>query len=180
VIEEGFLRFKFVDNWHVIKYDEHADYMKSINKLHQTKAVDFAAIHESRTLFLIEVKDFRGHRIENRDRTRHDQLAVEVALKVRDTIAGIVAAHHCGNAKTWAEFTRCLTRPEPPVKVILWLEDDIPPGPNGRRQNRMKVMTDTLKQQLRWLTTKAFVANIAAGPPDGISVTNLPGAGHRA
>jgi hypothetical protein len=180
LIEEEFLRFEFGDDWHVIKYDEHADYADRIRHLPDTKAVDFAAIYSARTLFLVEVKDFRGHRIENRDRIRVGELADEVGQKVRDTIAGIVAAHHRGNAKTWEKFTRCLTSTEPPVRVLLWLEDDLPPGPRGRRQNGASVMTDALKRQLRWLTTKVLVTNIALGAPDGITVTNLPGAGHRA
>jgi hypothetical protein len=179
VIEEEFLRFEFNDDWHVIKYDDHVDYVDRIRHLPDTKAVDFTAIYLARTLFLIEVKDFRGHRIKNQGRIKEGQLAVEVAQKVRDTIAGIVAAHHRGNAETWDRFTRCLTNSEPPVRVLLWLEDDLPLGPPGRRQNRVSVMTNALKRHLRWLTTKVLVASIALRPPDGIAVTNLPGAGQR-
>ena len=177
VIEEEKLRFEFSDAWHVVKYDEHFDYSNHIQKLAETKAVDFAAIQDDVTLFFIEVKDFRGHRIENKRRLSDGELAIEVAQKVRDTIAGIVSAHHRGNTETWAEFTRCLTQTEPPVRILLWMEDDLPPGPRGRRANQGSVMTDSLKRQLRWLTTKVIVTSLETGAVDGITVSNLPGAG---
>src|SRR5580692_8886295 len=68
--EEGHLRFRFDSSWYAIKYDEHPDYRERIERLDGTKAVDFVAVHRDSQLFLIEVKDFRGHRIENQPRLR--------------------------------------------------------------------------------------------------------------
>lgn len=130
-IDEENLRFRFDDRWVVIKYDDHRDYVERIKHLPETKAVDFVALVDERFFYFIEVKDFRGHRIENRDRVLGDGLAIEVAQKVRDTIAGIVAAHHCGNIEVWERFIECLTSSRTPVRVLLWLEDDLPPGPRG-------------------------------------------------
>lgn len=127
--DEGFLKFVFDDGWAVVKYDEHPDYRERIRNLPETKAVDFAAIGPGNALFLIEVKDFRGHRIENRHRLRDDDLAIEVAQKVRDTIAGIIAAHHRGNVAEWERFARRLLSLDPPVRVLLWLEEDVHAGP---------------------------------------------------
>ena len=179
VFVEGLLQFEFADDWHAVHYDQHPDYMDRLKRLSRTKAVDFVAINSDSTLFLIEAKDFRGHRIENQARIKGGGLAVEVAQKVRDTIAGIVAANHRGNAGTWERIICCLSSKAPPVRVLLWLEDDLPPGPRGRRQNRALVMTADLKKELTWLRSKVFVNSIASGAPEGITVTNLPGAGHR-
>ena len=63
--------------------------------------------------------------------------------------------------------------------VVLWLEDDLPPGPRGRRSNMASAMTDALKRQLRWLTIKVLVANLASVAFPGMTVTNLPGAGRQ-
>ena len=42
---EGHLEFEFNERWkHVIKLDEHADYRNGIEKLDETKSVDFLAI----------------------------------------------------------------------------------------------------------------------------------------
>ncbi|QEH32540.1 hypothetical protein OJF2_10170 [Aquisphaera giovannonii] len=181
VIEERFLRFEFSDDWLAVKYDDHPDYRERIGGLRETKAIDLVATfrRNRHTLHFIEVKDFRGHRIENRERIRDGELAVEVAQKVRDTIAGIIAAHHRGKAETWGPHAQCLVTPDRPVKVVLWLEEDLPHIPPGRPQNRASVLTDALKRELRWLTTKVLVLNIASGSLDGLGVTNLPGAGHQ-
>jgi len=177
-IEEEFLRFRFEDTWVVIKYDDHRDYLERIRRLPETKAVDFVAVFDERFFYFIEVKDFRGHRIENRDRVKDGELAIEVAQKVRDTIAGIVAAHHRRSTEDWSRFIECLTNPEHPVRVLLWLEDDLPPGPRGRRHNQASVVTDSLKQHLSWLTPRVLVVGLTVGAaPDGLTVTNLPGAG---
>ena len=100
--DEEHLRFRFDDSWFVIKYDEHRDYRERIERLDETKAVDFVAVQADSRLYLIEVKDFRGHRIENQERLRESELGIEVGQKVRDTIAGIVAAYHRGNEEDWA------------------------------------------------------------------------------
>jgi hypothetical protein len=177
--DEEFIHFKFEDAWKVIKYDEHIDYLEWIGRLPDTKAVDFLALKTPGTLFFIEVKDFRGHRIENKKRLKQGELAVEVAKKVRDTIAGVAAARHRGKADPWNDFAQCLIQEERPAQVLLWLEGELPADPRGRGQNRLQVIGSTLKKQLRWLTTKVLVTNLASGPPDGIAVRNLPGAGQR-
>ena len=97
-IKEGFLRFHFDESWIVIKYDDHKDYRERIGRLPDIKAVDFAAIHDVVFLFFIEVKDFRGYRIQNRHRILDGELAVEVAQKVRDSVAGIV---NCSCTSSW-------------------------------------------------------------------------------
>ncbi len=80
-IVEGHLRFQFDDSWFAIKYDDHRDYRERIERLDGTKAVDFVAVYMNAQLFLIEVKDFRGFRIENRERVTDGQLALEVGQK---------------------------------------------------------------------------------------------------
>ena len=57
-----------------------------------SKGTDFVGLHPDYGLLLLEVKDFRGHRIENRQRLRSGELAIEVACKARDTIAALVGA----------------------------------------------------------------------------------------
>ncbi len=174
--EEGHLRFQFGDSWFVIKYDEHSDYREWIERLDGTKAVDFVAIQRDSQLFLIEVKDFRGHRIENQPRLREGELALEVGQKVRDTVAGIVAAYHRGNDEDWGRAVRRMGCRESPVRVILWLEQDLPPGSRGRRHNQASVLTDALRRKLQWLTPRILVVSLRTGnAPDGLQVTNLPG-----
>lgn len=178
VFDEEYLRFAFGEQWSVIKFDEHRDYVERIRNLPGTKALDFVAVHDGTRLYLIEVKDFRGHRIENRHRISDGELALEVGQKVRDTIAGIVAAYHRGSVEDWDLPVRRLTEVGEHVRVLLWLEQDLPRAPRGRRQNELSVITDALKMRLHWLTPRVFVASLQTGKsPDGLTVSNLPGAG---
>ncbi|MCL5961064.1 MAG: hypothetical protein M1358_17460 [Chloroflexi bacterium] len=90
-LNEGNLACTFPDSWKVTKYDDWEFYRNRFaGSCGGNKAVDFLA-HDplGRTLWLIELKDYRRFR-----RTKDDQLSLwdEVALKVRDTLAGLFAA----------------------------------------------------------------------------------------
>lgn len=56
-----------------------------------TKAVDFLGIHDNRQLFLVEVKNYRGHTHDAETQevlqAKGDELMRRIAVKVRDTIA---------------------------------------------------------------------------------------------
>lgn len=177
--DEGDLRFAFGSSWHVIKYDAHRDYQK-IERLDGTKAMDFVAVRHVRpeTLYLIEVKDFRGHRIENKARISDGELAMEVGQKVRDTLAGIIGGFHGGNDGDWKPVMERLMASDHPIKVILWLEEDAPAPsrPAGRGKQQRSVIIDDLKKRLRWLTTRVFVANLQDGGDllPGLTVKSLP------
>jgi hypothetical protein len=119
---EGKLTFTFNDendeDWRVEKYDDWSFYRNQFNSCcGGNRAVDFLAYQVSeKTLWLIEVKDYRCSR-----RTKDIHLWEEVALKVRDTLAGILAA--CVNAnddteKRYAAQVLRATR----LRVVLHLE----------------------------------------------------------
>lgn len=175
-ITEGKLSFTFDDDWTTVKYDDHRDFTKGIHKLNGkiegsdhsgkndagknateasvgTKAVDILGVFQN-TLYLIEIKDFREHRIENKKRIKNGALALEVAVKVRDTIAGMVGASRQGSdLETWKGFVKPLLNTSHPIQVILFLEED-PDAPDTTR-----TLTDELKRRLQWLTPRVMVAN---------------------
>lgn len=87
-ITEGVLTFQFPDDWRVSKFDEWSFVRKRFqNVCGGSKAVDILAIDSYRTLWIIEIKDFRRH-----SRQKNIELVDEVARKVRDTLAALVAA----------------------------------------------------------------------------------------
>lgn len=159
---EGSLEFKFATPpWNARHWDQEPAYRERIARLRDTKATDFVAARKDGLLFL-EVKDFRGHRIANKQRLSDGELAVEVAQKVRDTIAGLVGARRTGgDAAEWAPFVDGATNAKRSCHVILWIEQDVPPraapGTLDRARNSLEQL---LKQQLRWLTTHVFVASL--------------------
>ena len=127
-IEESELLFKFdAAHWQTIVYDKHQCHEK-INST-EAKAIDFLSIYDQKTVVLFEIKNFRGHRIENKSRTENAtaDLVLEVAQKVRDSIAGMIGAVRDPLAietEFWKTIGQLITKPKKEIIVIAWLEED--------------------------------------------------------
>ena len=172
-VEEGLLRFEFPDSWRVVKYDDPGSfYGRKMERLDGTKAVDILALSPDPVLYFVEVKDFRGYRIENKPR-RTGLLWNEVAQKVRDTLAGIVGAYRDPNwTDDFAPFVRQLRRPAASIRIVAWIEDD---GHANDLKRRAATDTSMLKRKVRWLTPRAIVAGSYTGADalSGVGVVNL-------
>jgi hypothetical protein len=174
---EGALRFEFAASWVVQKLDAHPAYRERIQKLSNTKAVDFVGTPDGNQLFFIEVKDFRGHRIENKARLATDELAIEIGEKVRDSVACLVGAHRTApsGSDEWAKFAALLGNKRKPLKILVWLEEDEPPGPlSHQRKARAGIGTSIFQKKLFWLTQHVLVCNSAENPLSDVKVSNLP------
>lgn len=191
-------RFVFGNSWTVaFKYDDSDFYRKGPERLkgelrersevngvavekvvpQSTRAVDVMAYREDSGLLLMEAKDFRGYRIANKHRFKSSEVALEVALKARDTIAGLVGALRLSESKFPADALRNTLKKNERVTVILWLEDD-DLGDDQRSHQQLNTLNQTLKTKLAWLNVRTFVLSSRAKNwlPD-LTVTNLPGAG---
>ncbi len=166
MFREGGLEFEFGKGWRVVKYDKDPAFMDGIRKLNQeiltadgtrasfgTCGIDLIAVH-GKAIYFIEIKDFRGSRIPNKRRIQNNELAMDVGIKVRDSLAGIVGAHHrCEARVQWEPFMRPLIDTSYQVHVLLWLEQDRN-VPDNRRS-----LTDQLKTRLSWLTNRVLVVD---------------------
>jgi hypothetical protein len=171
---EGYQQFSFDDDrWVVFKYDDETAYRKRIGELSGTKAVDFVGMHNG-DLFLIEVKDFRNHRIENQARLTSGDLAIESGQKIRDTVAGIIGAYRTSDPQKWSEFARSMTDSRKAIRVVVWLEYDLPEKYIQREKVRASVETAIYKQKLSWLTSRVLVTNQANNGVPDLVVRNLP------
>jgi hypothetical protein len=189
--EEGDLVFEFGEKWQVFKLDEHRDYRERIAKIDETKAVDFVGIFNNEILYFIEVKDFRGHRVENRDRLfkaklpscqlvngecQFDKgslwLPIELAQKVRDSIACIIGnSNTSSESEFWLPYAKLICNQK--IKVILWLEQDLPNNPIERNKVELSIRLKRFKQKLSWLTYNVLICNSnKQGLPD-VKVSNL-------
>jgi hypothetical protein len=93
-ISVGALRFTFEDDWQASKYDDWSFYRNRFQRIRsEVKAIDILAIAADRTVWFIEVKDYRRY-----PRTKPVDLADEVAHKVFDTLAGLLPARVNGDA----------------------------------------------------------------------------------
>lgn len=170
IIEDN-LEFNFGDAWQVVKYDATTTYREGIGRLQGvldqgtpdaksegTKATDIVGLHPDFGLLLMEIKDFRKHRIENKKRV-NGEVALEVALKTRDTVAGLVGAWRWN--KPEAVYGRSL-KPTVPVKVVLWIESD---ETNDKKawSERLRALGEDMDRKLRWLSVRC----LAVGKPLG-------------
>ncbi len=111
------LTFRFPDDWRVTKFDEWSFYRNQFQQVcGGTKAVDLIALENNRCVWFIESKDYRRHR-----RTKTVEIANEMSCKVRDSLAGLMAAY--ANAvdqeqKRWARDAFEAGK----IKVVLQLE----------------------------------------------------------
>ncbi|AKT38729.1 hypothetical protein [Chondromyces crocatus] len=175
VHQEQDLQFCFDDEaWRILKWDAHHAYVDGFGRLRETKAIDFFGPYLDSRPWLIEVKDFRASRIENKTRLSSGDLAREVAAKVRDTVAGMVWA--CdrpllddGQLRT---FVEPLVARAGKVAVVLWLEEDRPASPAAA-----SALAEAIKRELRWLNPKVVVLNrelARTNPIQGLVVTSGP------
>lgn len=120
-IVEGALSFE-IDAKHAIKWDDSPAYRAGVERLRKTLAVDVVADVNGVGAVYLEVKDFRAARAENEKRKSED-LAVEVAEKVRDTLAGMTWACRRGLGEPAHERVVGAMTSGVPL-VVLWLEED--------------------------------------------------------
>jgi hypothetical protein len=178
-------RFQFTDRWTIaFKYDDTNFHKREATRLqgeidgvpHSTKAVDLIGRHAVSGLLLLEAKDFRGHRIANKPRLERE-VALEVAVKVRDTVASLVGAER----NTVTEFPSgelmAALRHGKDVAVVLWLEDDTFRNVERAKQ-KLSALNGVLKSKLSWLNVRTFVLSSAVpNRINDLTVTNLAGAG---
>lgn len=139
-IPEGALTFTFKAN--AAKYDEWSFYRQQFQQgcFRDNKAVDLLC-ELNREAWLIEVKDYRSH-----TRTKAVDLADEIAIKVRDTLAGLVAASVRANDPAERAFARRVLRAQQ-MRVVCHIEQ---PAKTSRLRPQT-IEPDKLKQKLRVL-----------------------------
>jgi hypothetical protein len=114
-IVEGNLTFTFPKDAQSSKYDDWSYYRNQFNKVGSSKAVDIV-YREEEHVWLIEVKDYRQQK-----RVKSIDLADEVALKVRDALAGILAASKKANDMDERDLAKRIVKTKK-FRVVLHLE----------------------------------------------------------
>lgn len=155
ILDIKHLQFQFSGSWVVYKVDDQVDLQKIKKCVEGTKDADIVGIYQNNYLYLIEVKDLRGHRIENKDKLRHGDMVKEFVQKIRDTIPAVVGAFHSTEHKEqWVPFMQKLGNRNEKIRVILWMEQD-----KDCKPDELSTLTKSIKQHLSWLTPRATVEN---------------------
>ena len=153
ILSEGKLTFTFSDESNATQYDNWSFYRNQFgNTCGSVKAVDMICINKKVT-WLIEIKDYRRNR-----RTKPIDLADEIALKVRDTLAGLVAAKFNANDTKEQRFAQQALESDV-VRVVLHLEQPI-------KQSRLFPLSvnpvsvmQKLKKQLKAIDAHPYIVN---------------------
>lgn len=183
IYSESDLQFEFDDQkWEdLIKFDETRDFKNTQEALPGTKGVDFVGISNRRTLVFLEIKNFRGHRIQNKPRIENDEdpLWMEVSHKMRDALSVVIGgARNSTNQKdVWVKYLNYLRNENKPLHLILWLEQDLPPSDYTAKKKWDRneyTLRKRLKKGLRWLSPKVDIASINNNPfSDSLTVSYL-------
>jgi hypothetical protein len=177
--DEQNLRFEFNDDWRVEKLDECQFFRENLMPLQLTKSVDFLGLYGN-IAYLVEVKDYRGSRIElKNDEKMHanDTLHLQVARKVKDSVACVIGGACTRREKFWRDCTDKILATGESLRVVFWLEFDLGHRRSYKhpwqRKADLKAEASTrlkqLKQVLSWLTKHVAVVNQEIDP------TKLPG-----
>ena len=174
--QESGINFKFQSpKWNVVKYDEHLAHKKVSNALQPTKAVDFLGIHDNRQLFLVEVKNYRGHTHDAETQevlqAKGEELMRRIAVKVRDTIATVTnsARFSTNDEDFFTRINQLLLDNQKKIVIIACIELDI--AGEKEHKARMSVWMQKLKQKLAWL----HAAKISINPNVFYGDVNLDG-----
>lgn len=117
ILKEGHLEFTFPTNWIATQYDTWPFYKNQFkDACGGNSAVDFLAFDPTdHTLWLIEVKDYRQYR-----RTKPIHIWDEMALKLRDTLAGLITTKINGSSLEKQDASTALKAQK--LRFILHLE----------------------------------------------------------
>lgn len=169
--QESGINFNFQDtDWTTVKYDEHVAHRKVEKVLKPTKAVDFMGIHQGNQLFLIEIKNYRGHTQDKSTREAlnagGEELMRRIAIKVRDSIATATseARFSTHDEEFFTQVNSRLLDNKIKLTIIACIEWDV--ASEKERKVQMGIWLQKLKQKLVWLHPVRVSVN---------SVTNITG-----
>ena len=158
-IEEGDLIFKFSID--ACKYDNWSFYRSQF--IHhcgrENKAVDFLA-YDKNISWIIEVKDYR----QSPRKKSSKELVNEITIKVRDTLAGLVAAqiNAHGEEKSFAQtFLK-----QKNIRVVCHIEQPRNPSKLFPTSIIHADLRDELRRQLKALDPHPFIMNKDKIPPN--------------
>lgn len=161
-IVEGKLTFTFPASWQALKYDETSFYRKHFQRLADSRCVDIVAFENDADtqLWLLEVKDYRVN-----PRSNPEDLLLEVARKVRDTLANLYLAARRDEVYCY-EFAQSASTKKI-IRIVLHLEQ--PKYPSKFSQPILEREDAQIKlrqnKQIRVVDPHALICEIAEMPP---------------
>ena len=151
---EGKLKFTFTKSCRASKYDEWSFYKNQFQSVCDgSKAVDIICLNDH-IIWLIEVKDYRIH-----CRTKPIDIGDEIAVKVRDTLVGLVAAKINANAQDEKQFAIAALQDSKKICVVLHLEQPKNPSRLFPKVINPASVKTKLKQRLKAIDAHPLIVD---------------------
>ncbi|MEZ5951736.1 MAG: hypothetical protein R3C12_21500 [Planctomycetaceae bacterium] len=129
------------------------------------KSVDIVALDANSVAWFIEIKDYRRHR-----RTKTINLADEIAIKVKDSLAMVFAAAVNANDAVEKRQAQALLRATT-IKVVLHLEQPVKTSRLFPRAIDPAIVVQRLRQLVRPIDAHPSVVEMARMPGVAWTVT---------
>ncbi len=143
-IDEGYLQFEFPMGWQVTQFDEWHFYRNQFQKVVAgLKAVDIVALSPDKVVWFIEIKDYRQH-----PRKKVIDLADEVAIKIKDTLAALLPAKINANDDNEKQLANIILQAWK-IRIILHLEQPKKHSKLFPRAIDLAKIQQKLRQQLK-------------------------------
>ena len=149
---------------HVVRWDQSPEFLGGIRVVQGTldgrdegtKAADVVGVRD-RDIWVFEIKDFRNRLDEWEKRSK--ELPLEIALKVRDTLAGVIGSHHQRDAEPWSRAVASRLVATTPLTVVAVIARparwrNVPPG---KRKVQNDVLMKRTRQLLAWVSRRVLV-----------------------
>ena len=147
--------FDFPNHWVPLLYDDkNSFYRKKFKGFADSKCIDIAAISPDRTLWLIEVKDYRVYR-----RKKEQNIYDEIKQKVRDTLACVSVGAIQYQSPFETRAAQCQK-----IRVVFHLEQPQKPSKFYPQIIDWANGTRKLKQELRVIDPHAVLCNMNSVP----------------
>lgn len=177
-IVEQRLRFAFDETWDLaFQWDAASEFIDGLQRRDETRAVDIVGTRRADELWLIEVKDPRGHQLEDKNRRSEDFDEI-MRTKVRDTVAGLVWSLQRFKPDRCQRLAKVLFAKKRSgsgkVVVVLWCE--------GIDAATAEMFQARISESLKWLNAVVVVTDRRLWPTtprevrEALEVTSLPGA----
>lgn len=157
-INEGNLAFTFPAAWEVIKYDDTDFYRQKLERTGAGLSAVDIVVRTNNTpshLLMIEVKDFRGHGVDNRKRQTSGELVTEVIQKALHTLSGIYTASRITDIEL-EPICQLLISPPEKLELVLFMEEDVVPAAQRFKLENQRKQMQNMEVQLNSKLKKAL------------------------
>ncbi len=94
--------------------------------------------------------------------------------KAVDFLGIIGCLHSSSDPEYWQPYVKLLCTARSQLKVVLWLEENLPAYPRLRQKAIAATRTKVFKQKLTWLTKRVIVCGSDRQTLPDVIVSNLP------